>query len=261
MPLTLGYNTREDLPFYYAFADAFTVCDQNFCSSLTGTTPNRLHLWTGSIRAKASADSPALVRNEDCDYGAWVSWTTFPERLEGHGVSWKIYQNELTVPSGLTSEADAWLANFGDSPIEWFTQFHVRFAATHREFLEKQIKALPKEIEALKKRLPTQAPDQQEKLRQQIADLSAKLASCEKDRAEFSPENFDKLSAREKNLHARAFCTNIGDPAYRELVDISYKDGDATRRLKVPKGDLLHQFRKDVEGGILRSLSLNRCHS
>src|SRR5688500_18546940 len=32
MPLTMGYHTREDIPFYYALADAFTVCDQNFCS-------------------------------------------------------------------------------------------------------------------------------------------------------------------------------------------------------------------------------------
>ena len=50
MPLTLGYYNREDLPFYYSLADAFTICDQNFCSSLTGTTPNRLYLWTGTIR-------------------------------------------------------------------------------------------------------------------------------------------------------------------------------------------------------------------
>src|SRR5687768_4863243 len=35
MPLTMGYYTREDIPFYYALADAFTVCDQNFCSCLT----------------------------------------------------------------------------------------------------------------------------------------------------------------------------------------------------------------------------------
>ena len=41
MPLTMGYYNREDIPFYYALADAFTVCDQHFCSSLTGTTPNR----------------------------------------------------------------------------------------------------------------------------------------------------------------------------------------------------------------------------
>ncbi|GMV97881.1 MAG: hypothetical protein AMXMBFR83_22350 [Phycisphaerae bacterium] len=44
MPLTLGYYTRQDIPFYYALADAFTICDQNFCSTLTGTTPNRLCL-------------------------------------------------------------------------------------------------------------------------------------------------------------------------------------------------------------------------
>jgi phospholipase C len=46
MPLTLGYYTREDIPFYYALADAFTVCDQHFCSSLTGTNPNRLGMMT-----------------------------------------------------------------------------------------------------------------------------------------------------------------------------------------------------------------------
>ncbi|HEY3706896.1 MAG TPA: alkaline phosphatase family protein, partial [Terracidiphilus sp.] len=28
MPLTMGHYTREDLPFYYALADAFTICDQ-----------------------------------------------------------------------------------------------------------------------------------------------------------------------------------------------------------------------------------------
>jgi len=32
LPLTMGYYTRDDLPFYYAMADAFTVCDQNYCS-------------------------------------------------------------------------------------------------------------------------------------------------------------------------------------------------------------------------------------
>ena len=58
MPFTLGFYTREDIPFHYALADAFTVCDQNFCSSLTPTTPNRMHLWTGTIREKASAAFP-----------------------------------------------------------------------------------------------------------------------------------------------------------------------------------------------------------
>ncbi len=49
MPLTLGYFTREDIPFNYALADAFTICDQNFCSAMTSTTPNRSFFWTGKI--------------------------------------------------------------------------------------------------------------------------------------------------------------------------------------------------------------------
>jgi phospholipase C len=51
VPLALGYYTREDIPFYYGLADAFTVCDQAFCSVLGPTIPNRLHLWTGTLRA------------------------------------------------------------------------------------------------------------------------------------------------------------------------------------------------------------------
>ena len=46
-PLTMGYYNREDIPFYYALADAFTVCDQHFCASLTGTTTNRTYFWSG----------------------------------------------------------------------------------------------------------------------------------------------------------------------------------------------------------------------
>ncbi|HTF31329.1 MAG TPA: alkaline phosphatase family protein, partial [Flavitalea sp.] len=40
MPLTMGYYNRQDLPFNYALADAFTICDQHFCSAMTSTTPN-----------------------------------------------------------------------------------------------------------------------------------------------------------------------------------------------------------------------------
>ena len=78
MPLTLGHYTREDIPFYYALADAFTICDQHFCSSLTGTTPNRLFLWTGTIREKQSADSTANVWNEEVDHGRRPIGRRFP---------------------------------------------------------------------------------------------------------------------------------------------------------------------------------------
>jgi phospholipase C len=87
MPLTMGYYDRNDIPFYYELADAFTICDQHFCSSLTGTTPNRLYLWSGTVRAEQRADSPAKVFNSEADYRAEVSWRTFPELLEDLGVS------------------------------------------------------------------------------------------------------------------------------------------------------------------------------
>ena len=84
MPLTMGYYDREDLPFYYALADAFTICDQHFCSSLTATTPNRLHLWTGTIREKPEAASSPNVRNSDVDYGATRKLEDF-SRAPGRG--------------------------------------------------------------------------------------------------------------------------------------------------------------------------------
>src|SRR5262249_30118850 len=65
VPLTLGFYNRADIPFYYALADAFTICDQNFCSSLTATTPNRTYLWTGTIRDPQSRGSQARVRNSE----------------------------------------------------------------------------------------------------------------------------------------------------------------------------------------------------
>ena len=72
------------------------------------------------------------VRNSEVDYPAMQHWKTFPERLEDAGVSWKIYQNEINLPTGMTKDEDGWLSNFSDNPIEWFTQFHGRFSPTHR---------------------------------------------------------------------------------------------------------------------------------
>jgi phospholipase C len=38
-PVTMGYFARADLAFYYALADAFTVCDHYFCSVLGPAAP------------------------------------------------------------------------------------------------------------------------------------------------------------------------------------------------------------------------------
>lgn len=249
MPLTLGYYNREDIPFYYAMADAFTVCDQHFCSSLTGTTPNRLFLWTGKVRESNDNSKPPCVRNEEVDYAREATWTTFPERLEEHGVSWKIYQNELSLQSGFQGEEDDWLSNFTDNPIEWFTQYNVRYASGYRNHLERQFKALPGEIEELRKQPESEAT------KKQIEDKTKRLEGVTSEREKWSKRNWDELSPREKSIHQKAFTINDGDPHYRELETITYQDGDTERKVQVPKGDIYHQFRKDVESGNLPTVS------
>ncbi len=257
LPLTMGHYTREDIPFYYEFADAFTICDQHFCSTLTGTTPNRLHLWTGTIRPKQKPDAPAHLLNSDCELGAEVTWPTFPERLEDLGVSWKIYQNEITMPSGLSVEEDAWLANFGDSPIEWFTQYNVRFAANRRRYAEELAKRLPEEIAALEAAdaRSDKTPLEAAKISRELLEKRTQVAEIEAERAKYTAEAFAQLSQRLRNLHTKAFCTNEGDPQYRELAELTYRDGDKQRTMRVPKGDLLYQFRQDVQKGELPAVS------
>ncbi len=93
LPLTMGHYTREDLPFYYALADAFTICDQHYCSVMTSTSPNRCSFWTGTIRDGQGVDARVHMRNNEIDLGG-LGWKTFPERLHEAGIEWKCYQNE-----------------------------------------------------------------------------------------------------------------------------------------------------------------------
>ncbi len=255
MPLTMGYYTREDIPFYYELADAFTVCDQYFCSSLTGTTANRLHLWSGTIRAKQSANSKAHVLNQDVDYGRWANWPTFPERLEDVGVTWKVYQNELSLESGLQGEHDAWLSNFTDNPLEWFEQYGVRFANSHRQFIHQRLAELQQQISDRQSQAKTASEARREQLNQEIAALQRQVVRYQSEKNEFSADRYTALPTRNKRLHERAFTNNSQDADFRELTELMYQDGDQERRLLVPQGDVLHQFRQDVKNGNLPTVS------
>jgi len=255
LPLTLGHYTRADVPFYYALADAFTICDQHFCSSITGTMPNRLYFWTGTTRGP-DAEAPAKVRNEEIEYESSASWTTFPERLEDHGISWKIYQNETSLKVGLTREEHAWLSNFGDNPLEWFTQYHAKFSPAHRKYIEQLLTSLPAQIAELEAKLQsTTIPSESETTKRDLDKAKALLQSAKADHEKWSAESFEKLSPREKNLHEKAFCTNVDDPSYHELTTLTYRDGETERQMHAPKGDVLFQFRQDVEQGKLPAVS------
>lgn len=100
----MTYYTAADLPYYYALASAFTICDAYHCSTLTQTYPNRLHLWTGCNGGGKVGGDP-IMSNYGEDQTPWadqamdqplahgpLTWTTYAERLERAGVSWKVYQ-------------------------------------------------------------------------------------------------------------------------------------------------------------------------
>ena len=147
---TMAYMTRADLPFHYALADAFTICDNYHCSIMAATDPNRFYLWTGWVGQNGTnPDSPAVgstpgsftlnasgssqgngalpfgpvVNNDEQGY----SWMTYPERLTNANISWKVYQdvglglNGGTADYGFTS--NPYIGNFGDTSLLWFKQY------------------------------------------------------------------------------------------------------------------------------------------
>ena len=247
--LTLGYYTREDLPFYYALADAFTVCDQAFCSTLTGTNPNRLHLWSGTIRA--NAQSMACVRNQDAETQPGLTWTTFPERLEDAGITWRVYQNDLYVLTGMDKEESSWLGNFGDNALEYFEKFGVRFAPGHRTFLTSQLAGEKERA----KTLAARPRPWDEAMQSEYKDALHWVEHYQGELRKWNEANWKALPERQRELHRKAFTSNEADPHYRELEEVSYKDGNEERRLKVARGDVLHQFRADVAAGKLPAVS------
>jgi phospholipase C len=99
----LTYHTRAELGYYYALAEAYTICDAYFCSVLGPTNPNRLYSMTGMIDPNGTGGGPVIDNSEP-----GFSWTTYPERLQNAGVTWKVYQ-----------EAD----NFDDNALAWFVQY------------------------------------------------------------------------------------------------------------------------------------------
>ncbi|NEY36237.1 phospholipase C, phosphocholine-specific [Streptomyces sp. PRKS01-65] len=118
---TMAYLTREDIPFHYALADAFTVCDAYHCSFIGSTDPNRYYMWTGHTGNDGTGGGPVLG-NDELGYG----WTTYPERLEKAGISWKIYQD---IGDGLDAAGswgwidDAYRGNYGDNSLLYFDRY------------------------------------------------------------------------------------------------------------------------------------------
>ncbi len=103
-PFTMGYYTREDIPFQFALAESFTICDNYHCSVFGPTWPNRLYLMSATIDPLGDNGGPILTNTDPMAY----RWQTYPEALTTAGVTWRVYQ-----------EAD----NYGCNMLERFQSF------------------------------------------------------------------------------------------------------------------------------------------
>ncbi len=110
---SMSYYEQAELPFQFALANAFTLCDGYHCAMHTGTNSNRMFLWTGTNGPKGAG--VASLNNEwdglsPSDTGSvGYDWTTYPERLQAAGVSWIVYEN---MPD-----------NYGDNSLVGFRKY------------------------------------------------------------------------------------------------------------------------------------------
>jgi phospholipase C len=119
-PSSMGHYLREDIPFQFDLAEAFTLCDAHHCSITSGTDPNRIVFMSGSnfnpaLRARKQncTDADAEVNNLRCMVdgsmptpgytyqGSPFTWPTLPDVLEQAGISWRIYQDPNDNWTGL----------------------------------------------------------------------------------------------------------------------------------------------------------------
>ncbi len=118
--LTMGYYRRQDLPFYYALADAFTLCDNYHCSVMGPTHPNRLMALSGTIDPSGAAGGPVVITNGSSDAVYSVHWDTMPEVLEDAGISWKVYNPTGTLYTPATFQKYGILS---DAILPYFSQY------------------------------------------------------------------------------------------------------------------------------------------
>jgi phospholipase C len=102
----MGYYGSSALSYYYALADAFTLCGNYFCSVLGPSDPNRIALWTGTCGG--------ITRN--VSDSATLDWPTIVDLLDQHRVTWKCYNLGL----GMGSERNE---IGGNNPLAYFKKW------------------------------------------------------------------------------------------------------------------------------------------
>ena len=133
-PMAMSYMTRQDIPYHYALADAFTIGDAYYCSIMGPTNPNRCYMWTGCIGNVSylgaggtdGLGAGPVTYNGLSVNNAYFVWKTFPEVLQAAGVSWKIYQDlagSTFGPDFGDGTGNSFAGNYTDNSLLYFNQY------------------------------------------------------------------------------------------------------------------------------------------
>jgi phospholipase C len=118
----MGYYEQQDIPYFWALAREFTVCDRFFCSVLGPTEPNRVYSVSATLDPAGRRGGPCIETVFDAQGLAGdFRWTTMPEQLRARGISWKSYtaasgQLDSPFPAFRQFRTDPHLNRFGIQP-------------------------------------------------------------------------------------------------------------------------------------------------
>ncbi|KAF7728742.1 hypothetical protein EC973_005580 [Apophysomyces ossiformis] len=99
-PASMGYLTRDQIPFHYALAESFTICDMYFQSIIGSTDPNRVVWMSGTNQGP-----PNNYVLEDNTESISLGWETYPQNLTKANITWQVFQDK---------------DNFDDNALAWF---------------------------------------------------------------------------------------------------------------------------------------------
>ena len=133
-PMVMSYMTREDIPYHYALADAFTVGDDYHSAIMGPTNPNRTYLFSGCVGNLDNLGSGGtdgqgagpMTGNGLSPNNAYWTFPTFPEVLQAAGISWKVYQDlagSTFSPDFGDGTSNSFAGNYTDNPVLYFNQY------------------------------------------------------------------------------------------------------------------------------------------
>jgi phospholipase C len=103
--LTMGYYDREDIPYYWDYADHY-VLDDNFFSSLMGPSfPNHLYIASGqngptNLTYPAWTLNGSIIDNPASDFnwtGVDLTWATLAQELSNANLTWTWYDGDANA--------------------------------------------------------------------------------------------------------------------------------------------------------------------